>query len=546
MNPLLTVQYNTGITLTIPNQLVYSASTYFSKDQALASNSLNVLNGFDFTASTGVILIGAVGAESTERRTVNTAAANVITVTAVTDFAHNRGEVINQIAYDQVVIESASSSTGTFSTLATLFFSWTALNTIYQHTAGLTSTYYRIKYFNSVTSVSSAYSNGGIGVSSATFDSTTVAALIQSVRESSGNSTKTDQFFIGQINDARKVLNEELGFGRVNEWRQQFEYPIQMLAGNNYVALPSTIEVNTTNRYLLNARFARQSVAASLPLKYVDKRSWNSWAWLNRFSTTTAIQLTDGVTSTTLPLSSTGDFPTSGTVYIATTKPNQSVITATYTGNLLNSNILTGVTGITRSIGTFTVTLASPGVFTIANHGLIAGDIISFTTTGALPTGLAIGTAYYIISTGLTASQFQVSLTLGGTAVNTSVSQSGVHTAYAALPVGTQVSAYPNATFPYTYTVYAGNIWFNSTIPTSLQGKNLYIDFYTKIVDLNYTSDVIPEPHRDVYKNYMRFAIKRSRDDSIGTDDEDYKRFIAAAAVVLGNPWTGQSNIVIT
>lgn len=80
---------------------------------------------------------------------------------------------------------------------------------------------------------------------------------------------------------------------------------------------------------------------------------------------------------------------------------------------------------------TFTVTVASPAVFTATNHGLVAGDKISLTTTGALPTGLASNTDYYVISTGLTTSAFQVSTSRGGAAVNTSGTQSGTHTLYA-------------------------------------------------------------------------------------------------------------------
>lgn len=78
---------------------------------------------------------------------------------------------------------------------------------------------------------------------------------------------------------------------------------------------------------------------------------------------------------------------------------------------------------------TFTVTIASPGVFTSTAHGLAAGDGIMLYTDGALPTGLATGTVYYVKSTGLAADTFQVSTTYGtdGTAVNTSGSQSGNH-----------------------------------------------------------------------------------------------------------------------
>lgn len=80
------------------------------------------------------------------------------------------------------------------------------------------------------------------------------------------------------------------------------------------------------------------------------------------------------------------------------------------------------------TLGAATISIASPGVVTYTNHGLIAGDKIYFTTTGALPTGLSANTLYYVLSAGLTANTFRLSSTLEGTAINTSGSQSGTHT----------------------------------------------------------------------------------------------------------------------
>lgn len=77
---------------------------------------------------------------------------------------------------------------------------------------------------------------------------------------------------------------------------------------------------------------------------------------------------------------------------------------------------------------TFTVTIASPAVFSATAHGLVLNDTVIFSTTGALPTGLTAGTTYYIISAGLTTNAFEVSTSQGGSAVNTSGTQSGTHT----------------------------------------------------------------------------------------------------------------------
>ena len=87
-------------------------------------------------------------------------------------------------------------------------------------------------------------------------------------------------------------------------------------------------------------------------------------------------------------------------------------------------------------VDTATVTIATPGVVTVAaGHGLEAGAPVVFTTDGALPTGLTAGTTYYVIASGLTVTTFQVAATAGGTAIDTSGSQSGTHT-ITALPVG--------------------------------------------------------------------------------------------------------------
>jgi hypothetical protein len=80
------------------------------------------------------------------------------------------------------------------------------------------------------------------------------------------------------------------------------------------------------------------------------------------------------------------------------------------------------------TIGTCTISIATPAVISFVAHGLVEGDSIKLTTTGALPTGLTAGNTYFVMATGLTANTFQVSATLGGVAINTSGTQSGSHT----------------------------------------------------------------------------------------------------------------------
>ncbi|NBW21425.1 MAG: hypothetical protein EBR82_77050, partial [Caulobacteraceae bacterium] len=101
--------------------------------------------------------------------------------------------------------------------------------------------------------------------------------------------------------------------------------------------------------------------------------------------------------------------------------------------------------GTNVDAGTATMTIASPAVVTKTAHNLENGMAVVFSTTGALPTNVTAGTVYYVINK--TANTFQISTTSGGSAVNTSGTQSGTHTL-------TPVSAVVSST---TATIYSKN-----------------------------------------------------------------------------------------
>ena len=80
------------------------------------------------------------------------------------------------------------------------------------------------------------------------------------------------------------------------------------------------------------------------------------------------------------------------------------------------------------SFQTVSISIASPAVISLANHGFFIGQKLVFQTTGSLPSGLTANQVYYVIAEGLTTSNFQVSATLNGTAVTTIGTQSGAQT----------------------------------------------------------------------------------------------------------------------
>lgn len=74
-----------------------------------------------------------------------------------------------------------------------------------------------------------------------------------------------------------------------------------------------------------------------------------------------------------------------------------------------------------------TITNASPSVITWSAHGMVNGDMVRLSTTGALPAGFEIDTTYYIVNK--TINTFQLSISSGGAAINTSSAGSGTQTA---------------------------------------------------------------------------------------------------------------------
>lgn len=99
------------------------------------------------------------------------------------------------------------------------------------------------------------------------------------------------------------------------------------------------------------------------------------------------------------------------------------------TGSSVNS-LSGGTTGLrtyTTPTKSVTISFASPAVFTVASGDLPANTTqIELFTTGTLPTGLSTNTIYYVVNASGTT--FNVSLTSGGTAINTTAAGSGTHT----------------------------------------------------------------------------------------------------------------------
>ena len=462
--PQVTVEHNIGNTLDIPNQLDVKIGTYISNGLAAGVTTIPVDNSTGFTtpAPSTLLLLSSLGAQNAEIVTAS-AKATLNFTTGATTMIHNRGDSVQELAYDQIVVSFSATVDGVYAVIATSTFQVTQQATRVFHAAGLTTSFYKVQWKNSLTGALSDFSDA---ISVSTYDPTSVANIIYPVLRAMGVSENdpkiTPQFCIGAVDDARKFTEAKL-YGIRHAWQQNFEFPIKCLAGSNYVDLPDDIDFNETDRSTLAARFLIGNVLTPYNLRYIDKRSWNQIAFSVMGGNTTAEVSIGGGTIT---LDSAGDFPSTSNAavaYVPTTAFNQTILQISYTGVDLVTNQLTGVTGVTRVI-----------------------------------------------------------------------------------PSGTRIWSRPTISQPIYYTIYEDRLVFDRILPDSMQGNNLYIDYYKKVIPVTTLSQLLPEHYREIYKWYLRYAIKYRKDIALGSDDPDLKKFEELVQALFNNLYTGQDTTIIT
>ena len=469
-SPQVSVRHNIGNIIEIPNELNPKVFTYLSNNFAIGVTALAVDNAIDFDSGNIILVLGSVGAENCEFGLASAHTDQTFTV-AATKQPHNRGDLVSQVNYDQVEISKASTIGGSYSVIATLSLFLTQQKTVQFDPVGLTTDYYKLRWKNSF---SGDYSDYSAPVSVASYPANSVGSIIAPVLSAMGVSENdpkiTTQFCIKALNDARDYVKMKL-YGVRHAWLEQFEFPIQVLAGSNFVNLPEDIDFNETDRSLLSGRFIMNNVLAPFNLKYIDKRSWNQVAFNVGGSNTVG---ETAIAATEINVESAGDFlpaNNEGVAYIATTEFDQVILQISYTGVDLINKQLTGVTGIDRTI-----------------------------------------------------------------------------------PSGTQIWVTPTIAQPIWYTVYnndteggdPGRIVFDRIVPDSMQGNNFYIDYYKKFLPVTDLYQRIPEPYREIYKWYLRYAIKYRKDITVAQSDPDYVKFDQLVKDLFNNLYTGQDTIIVT
>jgi len=235
-------------------------------------------------------------------------------------------------------------------------------------------------------------------------------------------------------------------------------------------------------------------------------------------------------------------------LYYTTDTPTRQRITAGL-GTILPKNYVTNndfevdISGWTTyaDTQTVTITIATPGVFTVTSTtNIFNGMPVAFTTTGALPTGLTAGTTYYVTNVNVDgANKFRVSTSRGGSDLATSGSQSGTHTFRPLVPVTTASNSLSGLTFarstssPLDTTASA---LFTQTNSTDVAGQGVYYGF---------TIDSSQQAHALSVQFDFNASSTFSTADGItapnngGSGDSDIEVFIydvTNAAVIYASP----------
>lgn len=142
-------------------------STSLTTAVAPTEVSLPVQNTTGF-ADNDFAVIGKIGDENSEIRKIGTITSSTAMIVAELKFPHGIDTLISKIDYDQVKIYRATSQTGTYALVATVDLTVdNPLGTRYDDASGLSTSWYKVAYYNSDSFATSDYSDSyqaGAGV----------------------------------------------------------------------------------------------------------------------------------------------------------------------------------------------------------------------------------------------------------------------------------------------------------------------------------------------------------------------------------------------
>lgn len=343
--------------------------TFFDADEAAGQTALSA-NGTNFSANDYVIL-GNLGAEKSEIvRISGSPTSTTITSASATVFAHNRGDSITYTPYNQIVLERSTDSGANYTPLTAVDIQADNDFTIIQRPSDASTDYYRVRFYNSTSGFYSDYSDEIIGSG---YADNSVHSIKQRALDSLGEEIGgkiTDQFLNESLWEARREVDKS----QVRwKFRESFNTDIgDIIPGRWSVTVPSDLRDPDTHINILALRVGREKT----PLEYQDRNRFNQ-NYVNIAHSTLNGAITSA--STSIVLTSSGDFDESGTVDIAAESIAGTIDNAAYTANTESTKTLSGVTSIADSHATGRdvwqgANFGTPSAYTI-DDGVIYFDV---------------------------------------------------------------------------------------------------------------------------------------------------------------------------
>jgi len=340
-------------------------------DADVSSGGSLTANGTNFAAD-DYIVIGQLGVEKTEIGKISTATSTAITLSSNLTFAHTRGDVIQFIPYNQIVVERSTDGGLNYTPLTAVDIQPDKDETLIQRPSDAATDYYRVRFYNSTTDLYSDYSDASIATG---FADNTVFSIKERALRSMGEEIGgkiTDEFLNEALWEGRRELDQD---DRVLRWsfRTKFNTDVgDIIPGAWSVTAPTDLRDPNTHKNILALRVGRLQV----PLEYQDVNRFNQ-NYVDVAHTTLATAITGA--STSLVLTSSGDFDESGSVDIAASAIDETIDEVDYTANTETTATLSGVTGIADSKAAGidvwqNVTFGTPRFYTI-NNGVIYFDV---------------------------------------------------------------------------------------------------------------------------------------------------------------------------
>jgi hypothetical protein len=330
---------NIGVELFISHPDLETESTFISTDASAGVSSFDIENGLKFSDIEHLI-VGSFGFEKAEIvKITGTPTATSVSLTAVTKHPHNRGEKLQFIPYDKIILEYSTDGT-TYNALATIDIRADATETYYNHTTGLSTYYYRARFSNSDGVLVSEDSDELIATG---YAENSAGAIIRdaliSLGEVMDDQVFTKEFLLRALDEGRDEIDMHEQAGRWS-FRTEFDYDAgDCIPGRNTLTLPTNLRDLETSKHVLSVRIGKDA----LPLDWIDKREMNTWYQGVAHSTLNGAILAG---ATSLVLTSSGDFDESGAVDIAAESITEEVDNADYETNTETTKTLGTVTNI--------------------------------------------------------------------------------------------------------------------------------------------------------------------------------------------------------